>query len=456
MSFPHAVENESNEVDVNSRTHRVIEMFAGVGGFHHGLEQVNQQRLADGQPKAFEVVWASQWEPGCKKQRAAQVYAARWGHVPVSRDIFKVLEDPEELARIAALAPTILVGGFPCQDYSVARPAPKSEGLVGKKGTLWWAIHRLLAIRRAAGQPIEQVLLENVDRLINSPTACRGRDFAIILSSLNDLGYAVSWQVVNAADYGFAQRRRRVFMVAVHESTEEFRSWERNLSDRPTCWLTTLAPLARALPIDLKSAVVTFDLGGSVLETQASYQPTAAGKSRFGKVGVCIRGKVVTAAARATVIADYSAFTGKFAATTLGDVVSGTIDVPPAFYLDEPTIARWAEAKGAKSVARVAASGFAYTFSEGAMPFPDPLDRPCRTVITSEGGRAVARTKHVIRDATGQLRRLTPDELDELTGFPRGFTALAGVSDAQRAFLMGNALVTGVVARIGAAMADSL
>lgn len=443
---------QASSTTTPATTHRVLELFAGVGGFHHGLEQANQQREAQGLPRAFDVVWANQWEPGSKHQHAARVYTARWGQAPVNRDLFDVLKDPDELARIDALAPTMIVGGFPCQDYSVAKPASKSQGLEGKKGVLWWGIHRLLEIRIAAGQPIEQLMLENVDRLINSPSACRGRDFAIILSSLQALGYAVAWKVVNAADYGFAQKRRRVFIVAVHESTPAFEQWQVAAAN-PQALLSQASPLVRAFPGELVGAVASFQLGADVFDTQACYQTAAHGKSQFASSGVCIGGRVWTGATRAVTLTDFSAYVGQVLPVTLGDVVGRTTEVPECFYIDEATLPRWQHLKGAKSVDRISAAGFAYTFSEGPMAFPDSLNKPARTVITSEGGAAASRTKHVVQAADGRLRRLTPDELEVLNGFPRGFTKAVGVSDIQRAFMMGNALVTGVVARIGVVMA---
>lgn len=441
----------SNPSSSTAAPHRVLELFAGVGGFHHGLEQVNLQRQAAGLPRAFEVVWANQWEPGCKKQHAASVYAARWGQNPVNRNLFDVLEDSAELARIDALAPTMLVGGFPCQDYSVAKPASQSEGLEGKKGVLWWGIHRLLQMRIAAGQPIQQLMLENVDRLINSPSKCRGRDFAIILSSLETLGYAVAWQVVNAANYGFAQKRKRVFIVAVHESTAQYKQWTA-ASVHPETLLTQTSPLAQGLPVQLKGEIASFTLGTDILDTQDHYVPKAGGKSPFAQAGVCIGKTIWTAATETPALTDFSAFVGQPKAITLGDVVQRTTDVPESFYLDEDSLARWEYLKGAKAVDRVTTEGFAYTFTEGGLNFPDALDKPSRTVITGEGGAAPSRTKHVVGTADGRLRRLVPEELEELNGFPRGFTQLPGVSDVKRAFIMGNALVTGVVACIGAAM----
>ncbi len=431
--------------------HRVLELFAGVGGFHLGLNQANADRARAGLPRAFDVVWANQWEPGCKRQHAAVVYSARWGQAPVNRDLFEVLTDAAEMARIDALAPTMLVGGFPCQDYSVAKPASQSQGLQGKKGVLWWAIHKLLGLRLEAGQPVELLMLENVDRLVSSPTACRGRDFAIILSSLQSLGYAVAWQVVNAADYGHAQKRKRTFIAAVHQTSAQFADWAA-ASSAPGAWLCNVSPVAVGLPVDLVGDVSSFALGADVLATQEAYRPGARGASCFSNAGVCVNGQVWTAATRASAIADCTPFVGQAAPMTLGDVVAGTDGVPCGYYLDEASIAQWQFMKGAKAIDRVSASGHAYTFSEGAMAFPDPLDRPARTIITSEGGRGASRTRHAVRAQDGRLRRLTPEELEALNGFARGFTAVPGISDPQRAFLMGNALVTGLVARIGVAM----
>ena len=429
-------------------THRVLELFAGVGGFHYGLEQANEQRQAQGLPRAYDVVWANQWEPGARTQHAARVYEARWGLAPVNRNLFEVLDDEAEMARIDALAPTMLVGGFPCQDYSVARPSSKSEGLQGKKGVLWWGIHRLLQLRKAAGQPIQTVMLENVDQLINSSKACRGRDFAIILSSMQGLGYAVAWQVIDASAYGFAQKRRRVFMVAVHETSADWQAWQQGLA-APEAWLTSDSPLARGLPVQQVGAMHSFALGADAVETQATYQPGKGGKTLFSSAGVCMAGAVWTARMVPATISDCSTFIGRAAPLMLGDIVAETADVPPQFYLSDDSLARWQHLKGAKSIPRVHADGHSYAYKEGTMAFPDSLDKPARTVITSEGGMAASRTKHVVRGADGRLRRLTPDELDMLNGFPRGFTRLDGVSDAKRAFLMGNALVTGIVARIG-------
>jgi len=194
----------------------VVEMFAGVGGFRQGLSEVVS---ADGSP-CFDVVWGNQFEPGTKKQVAAEIYKARWGDAGfVSKDINDVLADAAEMKRIKKARPDFLVAGFPCQDYSVAKPSNLSQGIEGAKGVLWWSIYEMLKASVDEGQPIKYALFENVDRLINSPSKARGMDFAIILSSLHSLGYHAEWRVVNSADYGFAQRRKRIFITAYHSST---------------------------------------------------------------------------------------------------------------------------------------------------------------------------------------------------------------------------------------------
>jgi DNA (cytosine-5)-methyltransferase 1 len=448
MSFPNAA-----GFHCASSPLRVLELFAGVGGFRYGLEQANRQLFEEGLARGFDTVWANQWEPGCRRQAAAVVYEKRWGEAPVNRNLFELLDDANEMQRIADLSPTMLVGGFPCQDYSVAKPASQSAGIEGKKGVLWWGIHKLLTARSDAGQPVQVVLLENVDRLLGSPSKCRGRDFAIILASLQSLGYAIAWQVVSAADYGFPQRRKRVFMVAVHRSSPQFGTW-RGAARGPADWLTATSPLARALPVDLAGLVREFKLGADVHAAQEAYRPLPNGATPFASAGVCIEGVVFTAASRALPIADFTPFVGCSSAKVLGDIVAGTESVPAEFYLDDARLEQWRRLKGAKRVERVTAQGHAYTYAEGAVAFPDSLDRPARTIITSEGGSGASRTKHVVATADGRLRRLTPDELDALNGFPRGFTDVDGVTPTQRAFLMGNALVTGVVARLGWAIAS--
>lgn len=433
-----------------TRPLRVAELFAGVGGFRYGLQAVqNDLTMAP----SYTVVWSNQFEPSCKKQDAAEVYRARWGDAGfVNRDIFEVLDDPTAIDELDALDPEMLVGGFPCQDYSVARPAGQSEGLAGKKGVLWWSVARMLNARLAAGKPIQYVLLENVDRLINSPSTCRGRDFSIILASLQSLGYAVEWRIVNAADYGFPQRRKRIFILAYHESTKIYRELSKHRhSEGAGAWLTSHGVLAQALPVVLKrdASVESFVVPADVFSAQAEYVTRSKkGETCFQSAGICIGGEVWTCATQAALINNYSRYVGQDGPMTLGDIVRATTAVPETYFLNSDDLMRWSYLKGAKNEMRIGPNDERYSYCEGAIAFPDSLERSSRTIITSEGGRAASRSKHVICHRDGRMRRLIPEELEALNGFPRGFTNVCKL-EAGRAFLMGNALVTGIVTAIG-------
>jgi DNA (cytosine-5)-methyltransferase 1 len=139
----------------------------------------------------------------------------------------------------------------------------------------------------------------------------------------------------------------------------------------------------------------------------------------------------------------------------LQDVLEPANKVPAEFYILKKDLVQWKYLKGSKSEARVSsANGHTYAYSEGAMVFPDALDKPSRTIITGEGGRSPSRFKHVVSQDGKRFRRLTPVELERLNMFPDGHTR--GVSDTWRAFFMGNALVVGVVERLARALAGSI
>ncbi|MEX3969719.1 DNA cytosine methyltransferase [Paraburkholderia caribensis] len=222
----------------------VIELFAGVGGFRLGLEAVHSS--------PFHVTLSNQFEPSTKKQHASEIYRAHWPEdAHINEDIFAVLDSQAGQEAIREARPDVLVGGFPCQDYSVAKPLSASDGLAGKKGTLWWSIAKLLRQRLNDGEAVKYLILENVDRILSSPASCRGRDFAVILATLHSLGYAAEWRVINAADYGHAQRRRRVFIVAYHESTDAYKRMHATLSLTGAPWPSSTV-LASAFPCDVK------------------------------------------------------------------------------------------------------------------------------------------------------------------------------------------------------------
>lgn len=277
------------------------------------------------------------------------------------------------------------------------------------------------------------VLLENVDRLLKSPAAQRGRGFAIMLSCLCSLGYSVEWHVVNSAEYGFPQRRKRVYIF------EERANGAWNLDERIMDGV-----LADALPIQKPEHVARFDIPSDPYEASQNFGKGMK-KSPFETGGVCQGCEVATYA----LIENYDGDR-----KTLGDILVDEKDVPPSFYIPGTQVEKWEYLKGGKREKRVnKKTGFEYFYSEGSMAFPDSLDKPSRTILTGEGGSGPSRFKHVIKTEDGRYRRLVPDELDQLQGFPKGWTD-AGMTDGNRAFCMGNALVVGIPHLIGVSISE--
>ena len=402
---------------MNKKTLKVVELFAGVGGFRLGLEKSN-----------YNIVWSNQWEPSTKTQHASKVYEARFGKKNHSN------EDINEIvSKNIGLIPDhdLLCGGFPCQDYSVATTLQNSKGLKGKKGVLWWAIHKILEQRK--NKP-KYLLLENVDRLLKSPAKQRGRDFAVMLRSLNDLGYAVEWRVINAADYGMPQRRRRVFFLGYHKSTEIYKRIKKS---EKLDWLTSIGTIASSFPVSTTKEIHEVEIKGGLVEITNDFNKNEK-LSPFENTGLLINGKIFTAKTSPI-------YSGK--KIVLGDVIQNG-EVIPDFFINEKDLPKWEYLKGAKKEKRKTKEGFEYNYSEGGMTYPDALDKASRTIITGEGGKSPSRFKHVVSTNRG-LRRLTPIELERLNMFPDNHTKLEGITDTKRAFFMGNALVVGVIEKIG-------
>lgn len=397
---------------------RVVELFAGVGGFRIGLE---------GASDAYETIWNNQWEPSTQHQDASLVYQARFGKKGhCNKDINTVLttDIPDH---------DLLVGGFPCQDYSVAASLSRSGGIEGKKGVLWWQIHRIL--QEKGDKRPKYIFFENVDRLLNSPATQRGRDFAIILASLADLGYVVEWRIINAADYGMPQRRRRTYIVGYQKD-----SVVANKIEKMEDWVEFDGVLAQAFPFSVKEkSVSAFDIEGTIKEVSDDFNKGKK-ESPFGNAGLMIDRHVYSVDA-------VPAYDGTI--QTLGNILVDEDYVPEEFFISEEDLPKWRYEKGAKKINRVSKEGFEYVFSEGGMAFPDYLDKPSRTMITGEGGNAPSRFKHVVQTPSGRYRRLIPIELERLNMFPDNHTYHPDVSDGRRAFLMGNALVCGIVREIG-------
>jgi DNA (cytosine-5)-methyltransferase 1 len=445
---------------------RVVELFAGVGGFRIGFEGPPGNSNRDG----AHVVWANQWEPSTKVQHAAQVYVSKWDlqetddpevYMNGDDDIF-VNKDISTIDAKSIPDHDLICGGFPCQDYSVAKTLPTAHGIAGKKGVLWWEIRRILEEKRP-----RFALLENVDRLLKSPRSQRGRDFAVMLASLSDLGYSVEWRVVDSSDYGFPQRRKRVFILA-----EQTSDWS-----QPKEMLEADGVMTRALPIHPIQSLDSFSLGnGELSEISENFNSMKGDTpSPFGNCGIMVNREVSTGKC----ISDYSG-----EKKTLGDILVSPREVPDDYILEPGSLVRekgWIYLKGSKKELRKGTDGFTYRYSEGPVTFPDSLDRASRTIVTGEGGTSPSRFKHVVkfkptkrqieglklkcsqskevRESLGLgktywLRRLIPIELERLNGFPDGHTDLA--TDGKRAFFMGNALVCGIVTRISEELLRSI
>ena len=417
---------------------KVVELFAGVGGFRLGLEGWKGKSSSSSYKKAlkspFEVIWSNQWEPSTKTQHASLVYEKRFGiigHCNLDISTIEPSKIPDH---------DLLVGGFPCQDYSVATTLKNSKGLIGKKGVLWWTIHKILSEKK---KKPKYLFLENVDRLLISPSGQRGRDFAIILKSLNDLGYAVEWRVINAADFGMPQRRRRIFILAYLKDSSIYNSLN---SGKPLDWILSEGILSEAFPVISENTLfpTEFKLKGNIVSISENFNKD--GKiGLFENAGVMINGIVST-------LKTLPMYDGKY--TILKDLIQNG-EVTSDFYIDKNDLDKWMYLKGPKKEMRTNAQGFEYNYSEGGMIFPDPLDKPSRTIITGEGGKSPSRFKHVIKTPKG-YRRLSPVELERLNMFPDDHTYLDGVTDAKRAFFMGNALVVGVIEKIGIALTQKI
>jgi DNA (cytosine-5)-methyltransferase 1 len=377
-------------------------------------------------------VFSNQWEPATKVQHASDVYVARFGEDGHSN---------EDIASVDSLPKNVdlLVGGFPCQDYSVAKTLNSSKGLKGKKGVLWWEILRLVQ-----GQKPKFIFLENVDRLLKSPSNQRGRDFAVMLKTLGDEGYTIEWRVVNAAEYGFAQRRIRVFIVA----TKKKRGGKKQT---PESIIGKTGILARALPIEkLTSELQEIELNDEADQISTRFNK-GGGKSLFMNSGYYEDGIAYTVKSEAKL---------SKTAMVLGDVLQPDSQVPDEYWVEEKRLKEWKYLKGAKSIERThKGSGATYNYAEGKMAFPDLLTNPSRTILTAEGGNTPSRFKHIIQTKNG-YRRLTPIELERLNGFPDNWTQRDNqdkvVADSKRAFFMGNALVIGLIEKVGKEIAKRI
>lgn len=390
---------------------KVVELFAGVGGFRLGLERAN--------PELFKITWANQWEPSKKAQDAFECYTRNFQTgIHINEDIATVPD-----AIFQEQSPSLVVGGFPCQDYSVARSLSGEKGIQGKKGILFWEIKRVLENSHP-----KYVLLENVDRLLKSPSKQRGRDFAVMLATFRDLDYTVEWRVINAADYGFAQRRRRTFIFA-YKNDLTFEKNQRDFVDEDIIYKEGF--FAKPFPVleePYKGRLNKVELPNDIVEISDTF------KFNFHTAGVMRNGKITTIHIEPKVMPP----------TPLKDILLDESQVDEKYYLSKEAEEKFAYLRGPKKIERTSASGHKYIFSEGGMSPTDELDKPGRTMLTSEG--TTNRSSHIV-EVNSRKRFLTPIECERLNCFPDNWTV--GMSDRMRYFCMGNALVVGLIEKMG-------
>lgn len=412
----------------------VLELFAGVGGFRIGLENAH--------PNYFETLWSNQWEPSRKSQDAFEVYNY---HFPDSENINVSIADITD-EQFAEMNADMIVGGFPCQDYSVARSKKNEQGIEGQKGVLFWEIIRATRIIRP-----RFLILENVDRLLKAPSKQRGRDFAIMLTAFNNLGYSVEWRVINAADYGRSQRRRRVFFFIyrndipfAHQIDQRFEEQEQVFDEnRYDDYIFHEGLFATQFPIlntPVKKRHVYYELPEDIVEVSDNFSGTV------WNTGVMRHGRYYS-------IDTAPNYDGE--PITLGEILQNEEEVPEKFFINDPAkLEKFQYLRGPKRIERTSADGHTYIYSEGGMSPTDDLNLPGRTMLTSEG--TVNRSTHFL-NVNGKYRLITPVEAERLQDFPDNWTALkrlsdgtvTEVSDKMRMFFMGNALVTDIVRKIG-------
>lgn len=400
---------------------KAVELFAGVGGFRVGLNNIttfdkNTGRAIENGDWKF--VWANQYEPSTKVQHAYDCYCKRFGEDDVSNeDINKVKKEeiPDH---------SLLVGGFPCQDYSVARSLNGERGIEGKKGVLFWDIKDVIL---AKNSPF--ILLENVDRLLKSPANRRGRDFAIMLKTFDELGYDVQWRVINAGEYSMPQKRRRVFIFAYKRDSK----YAESLLKFPKGFNQII--FNEVFPTDYKK-LEKKDL--SVFEDLLKVNNEYNG-GKFLETGMMQNGQIINADIIPQVEKLY----------TLQEILKQSSLIENSnlsqYIVKEEKLEKWKYAKASKKIERESKQGHKYIYSEGSMAFPEKLDEPARTMLTSEG--TLNRSSHIVYDEhLGNYRILTEVECELIQMFPPDWTNT--MPSRRRYFMMGNALVTGVIHRL--------
>lgn len=418
---------------------KVFSMFDGVGGFIVGLNNADST--------FFQTLYSNQYEPSKKNQDAYEIGCYHFPdikHIPTDVSLIS----NENFLEMRNNGVDMIVGGFPCQDYSVARSKKYENGIEGKKGVLFWEIIRATKII----QP-KYLILENVDRLLKSPSNQRGRDFAIMLSAFNQLNYSVEWRVINAADYGRAQRRRRIFFFIYKNDSKWANKLDKcyekhkdlNPIDFYKSYIYQKGLFAQQFPINpFSSNNISFEHLSNDLTYISNHFNISNNKSCFYNSGIMRYGIYFSAPTEP--LNDEKPI-------ALRNILVSESNIPKKFLIEGVKLEKFKYLRGAKKIIRQSSDGHTYTYSEGAMSEFDSIDLPGRTILTSEG--SINRSTHLLK-INDIYRLLTPIEAERLQDFPDNWTKfklnskgeVVEVSDRMRMFCMGNALVTGIVTRI--------
>jgi len=384
---------------------KYIDLFAGVGGFHKGLQQANesvgnnkplwensgQERNLINPPlpknkqcPSFHCVWANEWD-----KHASKVYKARFPETPFFEGDIRTV-NPDRLPDF-----NLLCGGFPCQSFSLAG---KRKGFNDTRGTLFFEIAHILKTKRP-----QTVLLENVKGLLSHEN---GATFGRIIQILGELGYWVEWQVLNSKNFGVPQNRERVF-IAGHLGKGSGRQ---------------IFPLRQnGCQPNRKESYVSSCLDGNYHKGssrgfggQARQLITEGG----GLKQIGLIGKVDTQSHRV-----YS--TEGNASCLSGE--SGGVGAKTGLYAI-PCLTPNRENKRQNG----------RRFKEEG----DPM-----FTLTGQDIHGVA--------LNNRIRRLTPKECERLQGFPDNWTLVDGMSDTQRYKMMGNAVTVNVIEALGKAIQES-
>lgn len=406
---------------------KVVELFAGVGGFRVGLNSVKFDGKNTIESNDFKFVFFNQWEPNKQKQHAFDCYIKRFN------ESFNEINNSDISLINKKNIPDhdLLVGGFPCQDYSVARSLKNQEGIEGKKGVLWWQILDVLKTKKP-----KFVLLENVDRLLISPAKQRGRDFSIMLKCFDDQNYYVEWKVINAHDYGMAQKRKRVFIFACKKNTNYFKTFILPYlkSDKVYDFINDNKSFFTK---SFNSSVLTSFHLTTLLDKSILEMSENNFVSTYYDSGIMYNSKVNTFKTSSR-YNDTKLYLKDILITNKKELESLVIN-------DHNKIEKFKYLKANKRIERISSSGHKYIYSEGKMDFPENINKASRTMLTSEG--SVNRSTHVIQ-YLNKYRYLSPIECERLNMFPDNWTNIETMPTKMRYFLMGNALVCGIINKL--------